>query len=183
MTESDIAKLLIEKLLDWPFLLFILVVGGVITFYSQVSAWLSRVSEVELSNGALKFKIGKDEVPLESLDSTITARLREMQEEIEELKSVGNLKISAAAKHHPPSTETPSALTEILMSHVYPMLESNLWLGRYVSTLAKAAAVTEEAMLEFCRSRDDIGLFKDGERWVAALASRLKNGKKNRPNK
>ncbi len=53
------------------------------------------------------------------------------------------------------------------------MLESNLWLGRYVETLAKNTSVSEETMLKFCRSRDDIGLFQDGERWVAALQERL----------
>ena len=28
-------------------------------------------------------------------------------------------------------------------------------------------------MLTFCKSRNDIGLFKDGTKWVAALKERL----------
>jgi hypothetical protein len=58
------------------------------------------------------------------------------------------------------------------------MLESNLWLGRYVTTLAKAASVTEDTMLTFCKSKSDIGLFKDGNRWVAALRERLDSNSK-----
>jgi hypothetical protein len=69
--------------------------------------------------------------------------------------------------------EIPAALEKILEDKVYTMLKSNLWLGRYVETLANSASVSEETMLKFCRSRNDIGLFQDGERWVAALQERL----------
>jgi Alpha/beta hydrolase family len=69
--------------------------------------------------------------------------------------------------------QIPTALEKILEDNVYTMLKSSVWLGRYVETLAKSASVSEETMLKFCRSRDDIGLFQDGERWVAALQERL----------
>jgi TIR domain len=69
----------------------------------------------------------------------------------------------------------PPALERRLAERIYPMLKSDRWLGRYVQTLAAAASVSEELMLTFCKSRGDIGLFKDGDRWVAALSERLDN--------
>lgn len=69
----------------------------------------------------------------------------------------------------------PPGLAALLVKQVYPMLRTNNWLGRYVKTLAEATCVSEELMLDFCKSRNDIGLFKDGSRWVAALSERLKS--------
>lgn len=174
MSDPNLANTIVSKLLDWPFLFFVLVLGAIFRFRAEIATWVGRVSEVELGDGKLKFKIGKDEVSLERLDSTITARLRELQEEIEVLRNaVAQPKLASASAEGTNSDEIPEGLKALLVKQVYPMLESKLWLGRYVQTLAKAAAVSEDLMLKFCRERDDIGLFKDGDRWVAALTSRL----------
>jgi hypothetical protein len=173
MADSSIATLT-AKLLDLPFLLFIIIAVSFFRFGSGMDSWMSRVTELEVSSKRLRFKIGKDEVTLDKLDATITARLQELQEEIERIRTT-----MASPVTLPPSQEgggensIPPALEAILENVVYPMLKSNLWLGRYVKTLAAAASVTELTMLTFCRSRNDIGLFKDGDRWVAALSERL----------
>ena len=100
---------------------------------------MTRVSEVKL--GDLQFKIGKDEVPLERLDTTITARLRELQEEIERVKTVKSPTPNAESEQSADG-QVPEALQERMIEQVYPMLRSNLWLGRYVKTLARACSVT-----------------------------------------
>ncbi|MGA2191448.1 MAG: hypothetical protein ABSH33_23270, partial [Steroidobacteraceae bacterium] len=104
-----------------------------------------------------------------------TARLRELQEEIESVrKDMTARSTPAATAEVNTHDEIPRGLEAQLVDRVYPMLGSKLWLGRYVQTLAKNASVSEDLMLKFCRSRNDIGLFKDGDRWVAALSDRLK---------
>jgi hypothetical protein len=175
MADGNVTTTIITKLLDWPFLFFLIVVAAFLKFRAELGPWLKRLTEVEVSSSKLSFKIGKDEVALDKLDDTITARLRELQEEIEALRSASN---SSIVMTEPESTLEevkiiPLALENILVGRVYPMLKSNLWLGRYVTTLAHAASVSEETMLAFCKSRSDIGLFKDGNRWVAALSERL----------
>ncbi len=170
--SDEIVKVLIERLLDWPVILGALACFVFVKYRTLLELWMTRVSEVKF--GDLQFKIGKDEVPLERLDATITARLRELQEEIDGLKLVEQ-PTSISEVEYSTGKEIPEVLRERMTEQVYPMLKSNLWLGRYVKTLAKACSVTEETMLTFCRSRSDIGLFKDGAKWVAALKERLDN--------
>jgi hypothetical protein len=168
--SDEIIKALIEGVFDWPFI-FAVAVGIIfIKYRAQFEVWISKVSEVKF--GDIQFKIGKDEVPLKELDTAITNRLRELQEEIEKLKADNIPKMDAMSENLA-GEEIPEGLQKIMIAQVYPMLKSNLWLGRYVKTLAKTCSVTEETMLKFCRARDDIGLFNDGGRWVAALKDRL----------
>jgi hypothetical protein len=174
MAEGNVTTTIITKLLDWPFLFFLIVVVFFLKFRAELGPWLKRLTEVEVSSSKLYFKIGKDEVAIDKLDDTITARLRELQEEIEALRSANNSSIPITESESTVErNKIPLALENILVGRVYPMLRSNLWLGRYVTTLAHAASVSEETMLAFCKSRSDIGLFEDGNRWVAALSERL----------
>jgi hypothetical protein len=178
--EPSVGIVLIERLLDWPFLFFVLIVVGAYLGRHHVTKIADRVSEFALGKDGLSFKIGADEVSIERLDTAITARLRDLQEEIEELRSKSSSASSAAldevARAHDSAAgdEIPPGLETAIENVIYPMLASKLWVGRYVDTLAKAAAVSEETMLKFCKSRTDIGLYKDGSRWVAALTERLK---------
>jgi hypothetical protein len=181
---GSIWTVLVEKLLDWPFLFCILIVVAAVRYRNGITAIMDRVSEFALSKDGLSFKIGADEVSLDKLDSAITARLRDLQEEIEEIRSKSS-SFPVQFREAMPSVSQPDAESEIppgldaaIADVVYPMLASKLWVGRYVETLAKSASVSEETMLKFCRSRSDIGVFKDGTRWVAALAERL-NSKRN----
>lgn len=174
MSEGNLTNTMASKILDWPFLFFVLVLLILYKFRVEISLWMRGVTEFEISKGTIKFKIGKDEVSLDKLDATLTARLRELQEEIEALRNTGNASRNLLAPPEGERGEIPAGMETLLVERVYPMLTSKLWLGRYVETLAKAAAVSEELMLKFCRSRGDIGLFKDGDRWVAALSERLK---------
>ena len=111
---------------------------------------------------------------VENLGSAITDRLRDLEVGIESIKTQQvKPEVSEIKSNSTEDLEIPIALEKILEENVYKMLESNLWLGRYVRTLAKNTSVSEETMLKFCRSRGDRGVFKDGERWVAALKERL----------
>jgi hypothetical protein len=185
MHQSDIENALIERLLDWPFLFFLLAAGGLVSFRTQISSAMRGLTEFKFAKGSLSFKIGKDDVPLDKLDSTITARLRDLQVEIESVKKDMQLRSAVITPVRANGTEEgsvpaddgneiPPNLDARLADKVFPMLSSNLWLGRYVRTLAENAAVSEELMLRFLRSRkDEVGLFRDGGRWVAALRERL----------
>lgn len=158
----------------------IILISLVLLFNSGILSRLENLGVSQDKGFTANFKIGKDEVSLENLGATITDRLRELEVSIESVKTqqvkpeVGEIKSESTE-----DAEIPSALEKILKDNVYKMLESNLWLGRYVETLAKNISVSEETMLKFCRSRDDIGLFKDGGRWVAALQERLDARKRN----
>jgi hypothetical protein len=91
----------------------------------------------------------------------------------------GRLRTAPAAPTGEADTKVkiPPGLEALLVERVYPMLRSTAYLGRYVKTLADATSVSEELMLDFCNSRNDIGLFRNGSRWVAALSDRLKQSK------
>jgi len=56
-------------------------------FRESITFWLKRIKEVELGDGKLNFKIGKDEVSLPDLDVVITDRLRELHEQIESIRT------------------------------------------------------------------------------------------------
>ena len=123
------------------------------------------------------FKIGKDEVSLEDLGSTITDRLRELETTIE---SINAQQIKPEIKSIEPESDGEVEIPKALQNIVYTMLKSNLWNGRYVETLANTISfsgekISEETMLKFLRSRDDIiiRLDKKGENWLAILKERL----------
>lgn len=152
----------------------IILISLVLLFNSGILNRLENLGVSKEKGFVVSFKIGKDEVSLENLGSAITERLRELESSIESVKMQKiESRIREIKSESPEDTEISMALEKILEKNVYIMLQSNLWLGRYVKTLAKNTSVSEETMLKFCRSRDDIGLFKDGERWVAALQERL----------
>ena len=93
---------------------------------------------------AIFFKIGKDEVSLENLGSTITDRLGELETTIE---SINAQQIKPEIKSIEPESdgeevEIPKALQNI----VYTMLESNLWNGRYIETLANTISFSGETI-------------------------------------
>lgn len=152
----------------------IILISLVLLFNSGILSRLENVGVSQDKGFTANFKIGKDEVSVENLGSAITDRLRELEVGIESIKTQQvKPEVSEIKSNSTEDLEIPIALEKILEENVYKMLESNLWLGRYVRTLAKNTSVSEETMLKFCRSRGDIGLFKDGERWVAALKERL----------
>ena len=152
----------------------IILISLVLLFNSGILSRLENVGVSQDKGFTANFKIGKDEVSVENLGSAITDRLRELEVGIESIKTQEvKPEVSEIKSNSTEDLEIPIALEKILEENVYKMLESNLWLGRYVRTLAKNTSVSEETMLKFCRSRGDIGLFKDGERWVAALKERL----------
>ena len=151
----------------------VIIISIVLLFNSGMLSRLENLGVSQDKGFTANFKIGKDEVSLENLGSTITDRLRELEVSIESVKTQQVKPEVKEIASKSEELEVPKALEKILEENVYRMLESNLWLGRYVETLAKNTSVSEETMLKFCRSRDDIGLFKDGGRWVAALQERL----------
>jgi hypothetical protein len=144
-------------------------------FRESITFWLKRIKEVELGDGKLNFKIGKDEVSLPDLDVVITDRLRELQEQIESIrKDMTAEEVAVEQEQTNADNEIPKGLEALLVKQVYPKLKSKLWLGRYVQTLRKESSVSEDLMLKFCRSQNDIEVFKDGDRWVAALKGRTR---------
>lgn len=159
MTDGNLVATVIVKLLDWPFLLFILI--GVIfrEYHVKVVEWMTRISEVDLVRGKLMFTIGKDKVTLDQIDIKITARLQDLEKQIEHLKANVNLVDTDTVVNRGAS----SISDDFLAKQIYPMLKSKLWKGRYVETIADTLSISVERVLMFCKSRDNIVVFKAKE--------------------
>ena len=172
---TELVTIIVEKLLDWPFLFFILMIFVVFRFRPEISSWIKRIKEFEIGDGKFKFKIGKDEVPVENLGQAITDRLRDLESEIETLQaSQSNLNETARTLEPNNDELIPEDLYKLLEKRIYRMLRSRLWKGRYVKTLASSTSVSEETILKFARSRDDIELSQVKDQWVATLQERLR---------
>lgn len=92
---------------------------------------------------AIFFKIGKDEVSLENLGSTITDRLGELETTIE---SINAQQIKPEIKSIEPESDGEGEIPKALQNIVYTMLESNLWNSRYIETLANTISFSGETI-------------------------------------
>lgn len=128
---------------------------------------------MEIWEGKPNFKIGDDKVSLSDLDGVLTARLRALQVEIESVRKEMSAKaVAVEQKKANVENELTDALVSLLKKQVTPMLESELWIGRYIDTLANALSISEDLLLKFCNSQAEIEVFMQKGRWAAALKSR-----------
>ena len=150
----------------------VVAIGLILLFNSGV---LDRLQDLGISQEkgfSATFKIGNnDNVPLKDLGSTVTDRLRELEKNIEALKKQ-QMTPSIKAIEPKPDQQISDALESILVDNVYTMLNSNLWLGRYVDTIAYTTSVSEDIIIKFCQSRNDIELREHGGRRLAVLKDR-----------
>lgn len=162
-------ELLVTKLLDWPFLLFIALIIGLVAFKE-------KLQELEIGKSGIRFKIGIKDVTIDQLDKVITERLQELQEEIETLKSKQLVEIEELAKDEDEIEGIPRGLYELMEERIYPMLRSELWLARYVSTISRKISVSEDLVRKFCEHQPDIVVYMSGGRLAAGLSERLGKG-------
>ena len=162
---------LFELLLDWPFLLFVVLMVGMFLFRS-------KLQELEIGKSGVKFKIGIRDVGVTELDEVITERLQELQEEIEALKSADYSGYQENDDDGDLVNGIPRGLYELMEARVYPMLNSKLWMARFVDTISKNISVPEETVRAFCDHKPDITLYrrKNDDRWVAGLTHRMEKG-------
>jgi hypothetical protein len=134
---------------------------------------LKFIEALQLREGKPNFTIGDDTVTLPDLGEVLTARLRALQLEIESVRNEMSAKaVAVEQKKAHAENEITDALASLLKKQVFPMLESELWVARYIDTLANASSVPEELMHRFCKSQDAIEVFMQKGRWAAALKSR-----------
>jgi hypothetical protein len=148
---ADIAP----KLLDWPFLLFIVLIVFVIMFRDYIGAVLSR--------GDITISWGKDRsIRIGELSDNFDAELDPLRDEVDALKeSVEALRMHTAA---PPLATTGAAGTAPL-SHearkaarekMAEAMISGKFRWRTLNRLAQTAGVSEEAAHDVLREHPDV---------------------------
>ena len=175
--------LLTSKLLDWPFLTFVLLLLFVISFYSAIRAALSR--------GELTIGWGKDQsIKISNLGSEISGELDPLKEDIEGLKkAVRSLEIEVGvagtveglqAAGAPPVEEAATTMTQgmslrdIRLLRLRELLSSPKYMWRSVDRLAKAIAMSETDTQELLVAMDDVRLSRGiSGNQIAGLRSRV----------
>ena len=174
-TQDDLGLLLIENLLDWPFLGFLLLVICGLKFHKPISDRIGSVTELTLG-GKTKIVLGSKEIAAHEIGDALTSAFRELEARVERIEAHESFEQSEQHKtelDEPDGQgELPQGLQAFLWENVYKMLNSDYWFARYVDTLAKNTSVSEDAMLKFLKERPDVEVFKDGDRWAANLKSR-----------
>jgi len=173
-SPQDLKHLLLPKLLDWPFLLFVSVVVLGVLFRRQITDVLSR--------NDITFAWGDKSIKLRDLSQSVDKEVDPIRDDLEALKrAVAQLGAQpetakdaavASAKSPVPITgdlreQTKRRLLEALNSHKYS------W--RSVERLSSIAAVSTSEVRDLLRSDPDVifSLDKSG-RQLAGLRSRVK---------
>ena len=165
----------VEKLLDWPFLAFLILLFVGFRFHKEIAERLSSISELTFG-GKTKITLGSKEIDAKNIGDALTQAFQELEARVEAIEA---LQLDDVREEENPekialadSDEVPEGLRDLLWSRTYSMLNSDYWYARYVDTLAKNTHTSETLMLSFLRSRPDVEVFKDGDRWAASLKSR-----------
>jgi hypothetical protein len=164
-------ELILGKVLDWPFLAFVLVVVFLRMFRSAVRDRIGSVREMTFG-GSTKITLGVKEIDASNIGKELTDALRGLVQRVEALEGKVNAETRGADIKESASDEIPSGLKDLLWRSVFPMLNSDLWYARYVDTLAKNTSTSPELMERFLRSRPEVEVFQDGHRLAAGLKSR-----------
>ncbi|MEO9652432.1 MAG: hypothetical protein ABJ360_25670 [Roseobacter sp.] len=174
---SQAASFPFEKLLEWPFLTFVILLIIGFRFHKEISERLSSISELTLG-GKTKITLGSREVEARNIGDALTQAFQELESRVEAMEAS---QLDSNTKQQDQNSEAlldvdeiPDGLREFLWSRVYKMLNSDYWYARYVDTLASNTKTSEALMLSFLQSRPDVEVFQDGNRWVASLKSRSK---------
>lgn len=163
------------KFLEWPFLAFLILLIMGFRFHKEISERLSAISELTLG-GKTKITLGSREVEAKNIGDALTQAFQDLESRVEAIEATQpppeQNQENQSTEGATDIGEVPEGLREFLWSRVYQMLSSDYWYARYVDTLAGNTSTSEELMLSFLKSRPDVEVFKDGNRWAASLKSR-----------
>ncbi|MEM6901540.1 MAG: hypothetical protein AAGF76_10620 [Pseudomonadota bacterium] len=166
-----------DKLLDWPFLAFLVLLFAGIRFHKEIAERLASISELTLG-GSTKIKLGRREVDAQNIGDALTQAFQELEARVEAIEAQNlsrvEYKVDRSEAEAESVDEPPEVLKEVPWSRVFEMLNSEFWYARYVETLAANTYTSEDTMLEFLKERPDVDVYRDrdGGRWLAKLKSR-----------
>lgn len=147
---------IVLQLLDWPFLLFLLILIGALVFRRKILALFER-SHIE-------FSWGKDKhIRLQDLSENIDQELDPVREELAELRSqIG------ALTHESVEGRKTEVLQEMSKEEVratkdrmYKALRSPKFTWRSIEKLASYSRTSEDRILEFLAEDDNVVLGSD----------------------
>ena len=186
--EPQIAFVLVERLLDWPFLLFVILAAAIIVFRDPLKQAL-RSGGVTVEWGDRKLTVGEavqviDDDLKETLDDFRTSmeRIREAEGKIETLNAaVAELQSKAEGAPsvgiEPPRTEPAAPQGR---ERLWRTLEGSLSDARYrwrsTERLAIIAGVSQDEVREILREHPDEVVISHGKsgREIAGLRSRVR---------
>ena len=186
--EPQIAFVLVERLLDWPFLLFVILAAAIIVFRDPLKQAL-RSGGVTVEWGDRKLTVGEavqviDDDLKETLDDFRTSmeRIREAEGKIETLNAaVAELQSKAEGAPsvgiEPPRTEPAAPQGR---ERLWRTLEGSLSDARYrwrsTERLAIIAGVSQDEVREILREHPDEVVISQGKsgREIAGLRSRVR---------
>ena len=169
-------ELLIGKLLDWPFLAFLLIILFFRLFSSAIRDRIGSVVEMTIG-GNTKIVLGIKQIEAADIGKELTETLRALEERVEAIEGKVSPKPGVETISADGTPDIPGGLQELLWKLVYPMLNSDLWYARHVDTLAKNTSTSPELMEKFLRSRPEVDVFLDGNKVAAGLKSRSSSRK------
>ncbi len=173
---ESLKHLMVSKLLDWPFLLFVLVIVVGFRFGQEIVAVLRR--------GDITLAWGERSIRLRDLSQSFDKEIDPIRDDIDGLKrAVTRLEAQGVQIDHPqpslPETAATSAarndLQEETKRRLREALQSPKFSWRSIDRLAAIAAVEESVVLDVLRSDPEVifSLGKSG-RQLAGLRSRVR---------
>jgi hypothetical protein len=184
---------LIPKVLDWPFLLFVLLVAALVLFYREIQGRVGK--------GGFSLKWGDGEITIQELSGSLDKELDPIKDDLTELRAelhqIGSersrVPIERTREHiafiagPPPVTDLPGPPLALppppepgpigAQARVRRALEGSEYRWRSIERLAAAAGVPESSALEILRADPEVrlSLGKSGRR-IAGLRSRVGDG-------
>ena len=161
---EELWHVVLPKLLEWPFLLFVALMWFWCLFGKELRAMLSR--------GDILLSWGDRSIHLQELSKSLDEELEPIRDDIEALQH------SAAQQLPPGSVVTPRVADDDDMERVKTLirkaLETSKFQWRSIERLAGASCVDEKQVLEIVRADPTIrlGLGKSG-RQIAGLRTRV----------
>jgi hypothetical protein len=163
--------LLTSKLLDWPFLIFVLLVCLVGLFFDSLMAAISR--------GELTIGWGKDQsISIRNLSNAVSGELDPIKEDVENLKeAIGRLQTGASSLVNPsPPVQAAddSAGLKAKTIRLREALTNPKYKWRTIERLASIIASSEDDALRLLLNMDDVRLSRSmtGAQ-IAGLRSRV----------
>jgi hypothetical protein len=159
------------KLLDWPFLLFVLLLLFIVCFRKQLIAVFSR--------GDILLSWGDRSIRLRELSDNLDKEIDPIREEIDALKQAVD-KIQANIEAPKSQQIEPPALTNLSdkqLDHAKQRIQEALKSGKYrwrsIERLAAVGGISENQTLDILRSDPDV-VFSVGKsgRQIARVKSR-----------
>ncbi|MEP1931952.1 MAG: hypothetical protein ABJJ37_11785 [Roseibium sp.] len=163
------AEKIVEQILDWPFLAFLILMFIGFRFHKEIAERLSSISELSIL-GKTKIILGTKEVKAAEIGEALTQAFQDLEGRVEQLEIEKSQADTEAVEEE--EGVVPEGLKDMLWDRVYSLLNSEFWYARYVDTLAEKTATSPKLMYNFLKDRPDVDVFKDGHKWAASLRSR-----------